>query len=295
MHHDRGGRKLAVRRGGAFFAALVIASLVVYFAGFDYAWPIFLFPLFLGAVFFFETGSLCAGVWLSAFVALCQVAGRPLGHAGLRPAIIGLTLFTAAGLLLGNLERRNHRLQRLLAASSLTDRLTSLYNYGTFVDYLHNEVRKVDRYGGSLALVMIDIDHFKRFNDRYGHEAGNELLRLLGETLGKAVRGADMAARYGGEEFAILIRGNEAEGLGLAERVRRTALTLSVPVRSGAATVTISAGVASYPAGARDETELVERADQALYFSKSSGRDRVNGATMGAPYAPAERRKALSA
>ncbi len=114
--------------------------------------------------------------------------------------------------MLGRVQRDQHLLRGLLAASSLTDRLTGLYNYGTFVDYLHNEVTKADRYGGRLTLIMFDLDHFKRFNDEHGHEAGNDLLRRVGATLQAVVREADMAARYGGEEFTLLIRGDADDG-----------------------------------------------------------------------------------
>ena len=194
----------------------------------------------------------------------------------MRQALLGTALFFLAGLLLGRVQRKNHEMQAVLAASSLSDRLTGLYNYGTFVDYLHNEVTKIDRYGGELTLVMLDLDHFKQFNDRHGHEAGNDVLRRVGSTLRKAVRDADMAARYGGEEFAVLIRGDETHGYELAERLRRAIETAAIEVRGGMEVFcTVSAGVATYPVGAADETELVERADDALYESKRRGRNRV--------------------
>jgi len=168
----------------------------------------------------------------------------------------------------------------VLAASTLTDRLTGLYNYGTFVDYLHNEVTKVDRYGGDLSLIMLDLDHFKQFNDRHGHETGNDLLRRVGATIRALVRDADVAARYGGEEFAVLIRGDEMQGCELAERLRRAVESTAVSARGGEQVyASVSAGVATYPAGARDETELVEHADAALYQSKNRGRNRVTIST----------------
>ena len=96
---------------------------------------------------------------------------------------------------------------------------------------------------------MFDLDHFKRFNDRHGHEAGNDLLRRVGATLQTVVREADMAARYGGEEFALLISGDAQSGLELAERVRRAIETTAVELRGGEAVyVTASAGVATYRA-----------------------------------------------
>ena len=142
----------------------------------------------------------------------------------------------------------------LLAASSLRDRLTGLYNYGTFIDYLHNEVTKIDRYGGELCLIMLDLDHFKQFNDTHGHETGNELLRRVGATLRALVRDADMAARYGGEEFAVLILGDETDGYELAERLRHAVEAITLEARDGERVyATISAGIAAYPIGAGDE------------------------------------------
>jgi diguanylate cyclase (GGDEF)-like protein len=123
---------------------------------------------------------------------------------------------------------------------------------------------------------MFDLDLFKRFNDRHGHEAGNELLRRVGATLQSVVREADMAARYGGEEFALLISGNAQDGLELAERVRRAIETTALDLRGGeVAYVTASAGVAAYAPGSHDETLLIEQADRALYESKRAGRNRV--------------------
>jgi len=274
--HVPGGRRLTARRVSALGAALLGVSVLVSVLGAGYLWPLFLFPLLLSAVFFFELGSLLVTFWLGNFFVLTYSLGAPATTAQVQQALIGTALFFVAGLLLGRVERRSHNTRAVLAASSLTDRLTGLYNYGTFVDYLHNEVTKVERYGGELTLVMLDLDHFKQFNDRHGHETGNGLLNRVGTTLRAAVRDADLAARYGGEEFAVLLRGDESHGYELAERLRRAVETLAVEVRGGEDVYcTISAGVASYPVGAADETELVERADDALYESKRRGRNRV--------------------
>jgi diguanylate cyclase (GGDEF)-like protein len=273
---DSGGRRLTARRCTALAVSLAVVSLLVTVTGPAYLWPLFVFPLVLAAVFFFELGSLAVTVWLGNFFVLYYSFREPATPEIVRQALLGTGLFFIAGLLLGRVQRRHRDIQRELAASTLTDRLTGLYNYGTFVDYLHNEVTKVDRYGGELALLMLDLDHFKQFNDRHGHEAGNELLRRLGATVGSLVRDADVAARYGGEEFAVLIRGDESRGYELAERLRRAVATVAVPVRGGEqARATVSAGIATYPAGASDEAGLIEAADAALYESKRRGRDRV--------------------
>ncbi len=270
------GRRVSLRRAVALLVALAAVTCLVALTGPGYLWPLFLFPLVLGAVFFFELGSLAVTVWLGNYFALYYSFAAPATPEVVRQALLGTALFFAAGLLLGRVQRRQRDTQRDLAASTLTDRLTGLYNYGTFSDYLHNEVTKVDRYGGELSLLMLDLDHFKQFNDRHGHEAGNALLRRLGATIGGLVREADVAARYGGEEFAVLIRGEESDGYELAERLRRAVERVDVELRGGErAAVTISAGVATYPAGAADETELIKAADAALYESKRRGRNRV--------------------
>lgn len=276
LHGNQRSRRLVARRALALCATLALVSAVVLSLDALWLWPLFIFPLLLAAVLFFELGALIVGGWLGVFLIAWLVTAHSATASEIRATVVGLLATWLAGLILGRVQRRHHRLQELLAASSLTDRLTGLYNYGTFVDYLHNEVRRADRYGGQLALVMFDLDHFKRFNDRYGHEAGNDLLRHVGALLSAQVRDADLAARYGGEEFTVLIRGDERDGYELAERVRVAIATSRVSLRNGlAVSTTVSAGVATYPVGALDETELIERADRALYESKRRGRNRV--------------------
>ena len=276
LHPDLTERRITLKRVVLLTGALVAVSAVVFVGDMLYLWPLFIFPLMLAAVFFFELGSLLVTGWVGAVFVGYFAARQPADADMTRQTIIGLAMFSVAGLVFGRVQRNHHQLQNLLAASSLTDRLTGLYNYGTFVDYLHNEINKIDRYGGHLALIMIDVDHFKRFNDQYGHEAGNDLLRRVGVTLQSVVREADMAARYGGEEFALLVRGDGRDGYELAERVRRAVETIALDRRGGEAVfVTVSAGVATYRKGSGDETIFIEQADEALYDSKRRGRNRV--------------------
>jgi diguanylate cyclase (GGDEF)-like protein len=275
VSRDGDAGRVTVRRGIALLGSLVAVSALVALLGPAYLWPLFLFPLMLAAVFFCELGALAVTLWLGNFFVLYYSFWTPATPDVIRPALLGTALFFASGLLLGRVQRHARNERRDLAASTLTDRLTGLYNYGTFVDYLHNEVTKVDRYGGELCLLMLDLDHFKQFNDRHGHEAGNELLRSLGSAIRSLVRTADLPARYGGEEFAVLIRGDETHGYELAERLRRAVAHVAVDVRGGPARTTVSVGIAAYPSAAADEAELVEAADAALYESKRRGRDRV--------------------
>jgi len=270
------GRRLTVRRGTFIGATLPIVSAIVFMLGISYLWPLFAFPLVLAAIFFFELGSLLVTAWLGAFFVAYYSLVAPLTTAATKQAIAGTTMFAVVGLLLGRVQRHNNEAQATLAASSLNDPLTGLYNYGTFVDSLHNEITKVDRYGGELTLIMLDLDNFKQFNDRYGHESGNELLRRVGTTMRATVREADMPARYGGEEFAVLISGDVAHGYELAERLRDAIEASFIRLHDGSeACTTVSSGVASYPSSASTEAELVERSDAALYESKRRGRNRV--------------------
>ena len=272
---DETTRRVTVRRSVALVGSLAAVSALVVLLGPGYLWPLFLMPLALASVFFFELGSLAVTVWLGNFYVLYYSFAATATPEAVRQALVGTALFFVCGLVLGRVQRRGRNTQRELAASTLTDRLTGLYNYGTFVDYLHNEVTKVDRYGGELCLLMLDLDHFKQFNDRHGHEAGNELLRRFGEGMRACVRTADLAARYGGEEFAVLIRGDESQGYELAERLRTTVERMTVDVGGTPVCTTVSIGIATYPAGAADEAQLIESADAALYESKRRGRNRV--------------------
>ncbi|MFB9448177.1 diguanylate cyclase [Dactylosporangium vinaceum] len=172
------------------------------------------------------------------------------------------------------LEAANERLARL----SVTDPLTGLANRRKFVDGLGEEWRRAARNGQSLAIAMIDIDHFKLYNDHFGHPGGDACLRLVASTLQRAVRGTDLVARLGGEEFAVVLPEAELATAGIAaERIRAAIEALSQPhPRTDAGVVTVSVGVAAArPSGGGDPEKLVEAADVALYEAKRGGRNRV--------------------
>jgi diguanylate cyclase (GGDEF)-like protein len=272
---SRGGSAVPRRRRLALLGILGASACLALQAP-AAALPLFVPALLAGAVFFCEGGAAvaCAG---AGVVLLVVHGGSGLPFA---PGLLGFVVFALSGLAFGRLVRGERRARRALAATTLTDGLTGLYNYAAFADALERELHAVTRYGGSLALVMLDVDHFKRFNDRHGHAAGNALLAELGAALRRLLRGADLAARYGGEEFAVLIRGEELDGLRLAERIRTAVLTLRVPVADGEAWTSVSAGVAACPPGTT-AADLVAAADAALYASKQGGRNCVTGHTLG--------------
>ena len=161
---------------------------------------------------------------------------------------------------------------------SLTDGLTSLANRKAFDTEIARLSQVAHQGGGPFCLVMMDIDHFKVFNDTYGHPVGDEVLRLVARTLGQGVRAGDMAARYGGEEFAILLPDTPLPAaLALANALRTRIESMSLVRRKSGdklGRVTMSGGVAEMAAGESTDT-LVARADAALYQAKHRGRNRI--------------------
>jgi diguanylate cyclase (GGDEF)-like protein len=158
------------------------------------------------------------------------------------------------------------------------DRLTRLYFRSHFERRLREELRRLDRAEGTLALLMMDIDHFKRFNDTYGHAVGDQVLAHVASLIRANVRqDIDVPCRYGGEEMVVLLPDTDASGAAVfAERVRRA--IDETPLASdahGPLHVTISIGTAIAPADARDGLSLMELADRAPYASKRGGRNRV--------------------
>jgi len=159
------------------------------------------------------------------------------------------------------------------------DSLTGVANRRKFDEMLSIEWQRAARSGGSLSLLLVDIDHFKRFNDHYGHVAGDECLRKVAHLLAGCVRRAgELLARYGGEEFVLLLPGADMEhARDLAERCLQAIHRAHIPHGSSPTCdhVTFSIGVAQvYPAGARDPEGLVNAADTAMYRAKMDGRAR---------------------
>lgn len=181
-----------------------------------------------------------------------------------------------------NLQKANDQLGEL----ALRDGLTGLYNHRYFQERLQAEVARARRYGHPLSLLFMDIDHFKSFNDRYGHPAGDRLLKQLAGLLmrdGRStdvvvrVRTTEVVARYGGEEFAVILPETSLErALVPAERIRQSVADRKFELADGVeVSVTLSIGVASFPLGTEDVSSLILRADRALYRAKGLGRNRV--------------------
>lgn len=177
-------------------------------------------------------------------------------------------------------RRRTSEVQSLLEEVSFLaerDPLTGLYNRRVFQQRLHQEIARSRRTGESFALVIIDLDHFKQINDRWGHPVGDEVLCLLGGLARDNVRTQDAPARIGGEEFALLLPHTDAAGAAtLTERLRADLAASPLTVGDGETlTATFSAGVAAWRPGV-EEAILMRQADKALYAAKTAGRNRVH-------------------
>lgn len=171
------------------------------------------------------------------------------------------------------LERANRELEEL----ATTDALTGLSNRRAMMNALSRDVARAERDGTKLGFVILDVDHFKRFNDEHGHPLGDEVLRHVAKVLASGVRKGDLAARYGGEEFCVVLPGSDAQGAALVARRFRIAIErLSIESPKGPLRVTASFGVAalSVPDGVTP-AQLIKRADEALYRAKAEGRNRV--------------------
>jgi two-component system, cell cycle response regulator len=165
----------------------------------------------------------------------------------------------------------------LLTELSNTDPLTGLYNRRYLMEFLEIEVTRAERTIENLSLLMLDIDHFKKVNDIYGHQSGDAVLKAVADVAKGNLRNYDIAARYGGEEFVVVLPNTPlSEASLVAERLRESVQALSFPAPLDGLTTTVSIGVATFPSTQVDSIEtLLEKADDALYRAKHAGRNKV--------------------
>lgn len=187
-----------------------------------------------------------------------------------------LILLGIGAVISASIVRRTRRLQWL----SARDRLTGLLNRAVFEDLLLDAVVRARRYGRPLSLLMVDIDHFKQFNDSFGHMAGDQALQFVSAAIRSVVRQRETVARYGGDEIVVLFPDTDSEtAVGLAERIREgvIAAPLTMTGVDDVIQISVSIGVATIPTEGGDYIDLIERADARLYSAKQDGRNRVVG------------------
>ncbi len=165
---------------------------------------------------------------------------------------------------------------RTLADLASIDGLTGLYNYRYFRDSMSRELQKAERFKYPASLAMIDIDHFKQYNDALGHPKGDLVLAEIAAVINRNKRAYDIAARYGGDEYIMILPyANRSQAVTLLERIRKEVAGHDFPGGRSGPRITISAGVASYPENTRVRSRLIKSADQALYLAKEEGKNRV--------------------
>nr|WP_240943130.1 diguanylate cyclase [Planosporangium thailandense] len=183
---------------------------------------------------------------------------------------------TAANARLQDQLRTIDRLRADLAEQAIRDDLTGLHNRRHLIRTMEAELARAGQTGGPLGVVLLDIDHFKSVNDRFGHAVGDEMLVAIAKVLASAARQGDTVARYGGEEFVVLLPGaTPDQAWNRAQEWRRLCASTFVPTGQDRLRVTFSAGVACFPESGTSAAQLLHAADKALYRAKAEGRDRV--------------------
>jgi len=180
-----------------------------------------------------------------------------------------------------SLALQNALLHEELERLSITDRLTELYNHGYLHQRLDQELERAARFRHRLSVIMLDIDDFKQFNDRFGHPRGDAVLKSLSSVIRDNLREIDVAARYGGEEFVVVLPETDVAGaLAVAERIRKSMAGIQQEGAEGVPVVqTVSLGVATYPTHGMSSAHLIESADKAMYQAKRLGKNQVTVAT----------------
>ncbi|MFH1191771.1 MAG: sensor domain-containing diguanylate cyclase [Candidatus Omnitrophota bacterium] len=178
---------------------------------------------------------------------------------------------------LGAVALENSLLFQKTQDLAIHDNLTALYTHSYFIDRLRDEVRRAQRLDQHLSLMMIDIDFFKQYNDKFGHIMGDLVLKKMGRLLKDALSEFNaLICRFGGEEFLVMLSGiDKKKSLIIAEKLRQRIQSEKIMLRRQDTHVTVSIGVASLPMDTKDEDELVQRADRAMYAAKEKGRNQV--------------------
>jgi diguanylate cyclase (GGDEF)-like protein len=177
---------------------------------------------------------------------------------------------------LGAVAIQNSVLYSRTQELAIRDSLTGLKVRRFFMESFHREVKRAARKREQLSFLMLDIDHFKDYNDKYGHASGDLILKFIAKTISDLLEEPDVASRYGGEELAVLLwRKSKKEAHAKADKIRQLIKGRPLTLRNYEANVTVSIGVSTYPEDAATEDELIRIADMRLYKAKAEGRDRV--------------------
>ncbi len=207
---------------------------------------------------------------LSAAASLSEFNEADFLNFAINRGVVTIVLYSTC-FLIYRINRSSEVLRRL----ATTDPLTGAFNRRHFMELMGREQRRADRYNTTYSILMIDIDHFKRVNDTYGHQVGDHAIQEMAEACRKTTRPTDIVARYGGEEFIVTLTHTDQPGaVKVAERLREAVAEIVMATDKGALSFTISIGISTYVKRSAVD-QIIQRADQALYKAKQTGRNRV--------------------
>lgn len=269
--------KSSIRLGNliVIITSFLAIALLMHFSGAEtYHWHLFMIPLLIGIFTYGLGGGLAVWLAFAGYVVWLMTYGESaVEYTG---EFVDLLLGLGIAVGLGIYAKRAKRTKALLEKLSEKDSLTGLENYGHFSSKLTEEKNRSDRYETPFSLIFMDIDDFKKFNDSYGHEAGNEVLKRIADTIQSHTRNVDLGARYGGEELAVILTNADAKAaLGFAKRLHKAIGEQTFHFAGEKQSISVSMGISTYPKDAKSETELIVYADQALYKAKAEGKNRI--------------------
>lgn len=260
----------------------VVITATIFAAGkVNMFWPLFYIPVILAGFIYFEVGGFVAALASSAMVFMALYWKPPVEGVGFFEILFEFSAASVAmlgvGVFAGWMARRQQNRLTYYKDTSMIDKLTACHNYGYFWERLEEERKRADRFGSRVALVMVDIDKFNDFNQRFGHATGNLMLQKMARLIADSVRDVDIVCRYGSEEFVVILPNTEKEGVRVAERIRSSIEQAGFEGDKDEPVVkaTVSAGVAIYPTHCDNEMELIDKADEALAKAKKEGRNKV--------------------
>jgi diguanylate cyclase (GGDEF)-like protein len=262
--------------------AITFATLLVLLTGGDKSPFFFTFPLIVGGAALVVTPrvtfGLAAVASLGYLVAVTVPGNGPITTNTVAIVGINLTALVLLAYVAMVIAREQRRARDAAIRLSTIDSLTGLYNRSYFFAAVDREIARSARSNRGFCLLMMDLDELKPINDKYGHYFGDRVLRGVGEVVRSGVRRIDTAARYGGDEFVALLPETDPTGAHvLAEKVRIGVTELDISVSGVRIEASMSVGVVSFPEDGRTSDELMISADQAMYASKRSGKNRVMG------------------
>ena len=263
------------------FMLLIIARLASHAFGFSLGY-LYLTLICLAGFWFGIKGGILSAAAASMifFIEVNVFRDWPLRDMVVKSMYIRMLFFFTGGIVMSYLSDMDRRLREKLKEFARYDELTNCVNFRWIIEILENEIARCSRYSKEMAVIMIDIDHFKDVNDKYGHVAGNRVLREFASVVKANVRSVDIVGRYGGEEFLIVLpEANHEQALRVLRRVKSKMMEMKVPLQADAGlpkpVIHFSAGIASFPLNGKGYEELINVADKALYQAKAGGRDRI--------------------